>query len=104
TSPSGAASTRSTRPGSATPPPANRACSGPAGPPASPSMPRVRRGPGWPTAAPTIAVTDPDGATVTFAKTTSGFAPTGDDASSGLTLTAGSTASYGPASWTVADL
>jgi RHS repeat-associated protein len=53
----------------------------------------------------TVGVAAGDGATVTFAKGTDGtYRPAGDDADSGLTLTAGTTGTYGPTSWTVADL
>ena len=78
-------------------------------------------GPGWTTGLPvgsadsdwtglsdrgsTIAVVDSDGAALTFAKQSGGgYKPTGDDADSGLTLTAGTAGTYGPTSYTVADL
>ena len=53
----------------------------------------------------TVAVVDSDGAATTFAKTSGGaYTPTGDDADSGLTLTAGAAVTNGVASWTVKDL
>jgi RHS repeat-associated protein len=78
-------------------------------------------GPGWVTSLPVdaasadwtgltdrgsaVAVTDADGVPLTFAKKTDGsYAPTGEDATSGLSLTAGSSGSGGPADYTVADL
>ncbi|GAA4470888.1 hypothetical protein GCM10023170_088430 [Phytohabitans houttuyneae] len=52
-----------------------------------------------------VTVTDPDGIPVTFAKKTGGgYKPTGEDATSGLTLTAGTSGAGGPADFTVADL
>jgi RHS repeat-associated protein len=78
-------------------------------------------GPGWTTSLPvdsagshwtglsdrgsTVAVTDSAGATTVFAKVAGGgYKPTGDDADSGLTLTAGTSGSFGPNSYTIADL
>jgi RHS repeat-associated protein len=78
-------------------------------------------GPGWVTSLPvdaadadwtgladrgsTVAVTDSEGVPVTFAKKTGGgYAPTGEDATSGLTLTAGTAGAGGPADFTVSDL
>jgi YD repeat-containing protein len=78
-------------------------------------------GPGWTTGLPvdsagsswtgladrgsTVSVTDMDGVTTTFAKTSGGtFLAAGDDADSGLTLAAGTAGTYGPATWTISDL
>ncbi|HET9654413.1 MAG TPA: DUF6531 domain-containing protein, partial [Kineosporiaceae bacterium] len=78
-------------------------------------------GPGWTTGLPVgsansdwtgvsdygseVAAYDSGGAAVFFAQQSGGgYKPVGDDADSGLTLTAGSAGSYGPTSFTVADL
>jgi RHS repeat-associated protein len=78
-------------------------------------------GPGWSTGLPvesagsswtgladrgsSVLVTNVDGVTTTFAKNTAGaWRPTGDDADSGLSLTAGTPGTFGPATWTVTDL
>ncbi|HET9657433.1 MAG TPA: discoidin domain-containing protein, partial [Kineosporiaceae bacterium] len=77
-------------------------------------------GPGWTTGLPVgsansdwtgvsdygsvVAAYDSGGAAVFFAQQSGGgYKPVGDDADSGLTLTAGSAGSYGPTSFTVAD-
>jgi YD repeat-containing protein len=53
----------------------------------------------------TVVVVDAEGAPLTFAKRSGGgYSPTGDDADSGLTLTAGTAGTFGPTSFTVADL
>lgn len=53
----------------------------------------------------TLVLADGDGASITFTQGADGkYRPTGDDADSGLTLTAGTPGTFGPASWTVADL
>ena len=78
-------------------------------------------GPGWTTALPVdsasspwaglahrgnvVTVSDTDGIITTFAKNASGaWKPTGEDADSGLTLTPGTSGTFGPATWTVGDL
>lgn len=51
-----------------------------------------------------VALTDSEGAVTSFAKSASGYRPTGDDEGDGLKLTAGTAGTYGPTTFTVTDL